>query len=542
MPAPCSQSMYLTLLHAGRPQANSQPSVDTYRVSQATPGHSGLLRTTSRHSGQLRATEGCSRLLRAAPGRSGLLRSAPGCGCSGLRLLRAAAAPGWLLRATAAPGCGCSGGGWGAAQALRLGRRPGLKGATLTCRTCPRCGPLAQRGGVGTACRRRRPSRCPLQTTTATRRCAPGGGEVCEGPNLATTCGNLPPLWRSAKKCTHLVAYYHILPAYVVLYRYILWHVVSSCVALCARTAKKVAPQLVTSCNAPYFVTTCSAFCVGLGFAAHNVTCCGKYAVVLPSLLGTHHILWHLMVGKKRHTTCHNMWCIFSWCWGGGGGRRFFLVNFAGNGSINRKLPTFAPLSGPQPTRAKWGPMIRMGSGSSLASQRLSREPLRAILSVRLSTRVYVWVVQGGSAPLGTRVPLLVLPLSAALERASTGCCIFLGESCEQDGCRRMGTLQREVILHTYYSHMFYVLHFSLYSQGVASPTSYRRNEARGKATSSKRSEIHTGPEGHIRVLLAQFATCCPLPSVPVKLCMPPRGPARALAPPSGTSRIHNDP
>eukprot|EP00661_Eupelagonemidae_sp_cell13_P022540 gene22540-biopygen1182 len=42
----------------------------------------------------------------------------------------------------------------------------------------------------------------------------------------------------------------------------------------------------------------------------------------------------------------------------------------------------FAPRCEPHPARAKWNPMIRMGSGSSLAVQRLSRAPLQFILSV----------------------------------------------------------------------------------------------------------------------------------------------------------------
>eukprot|EP00661_Eupelagonemidae_sp_cell13_P014594 gene14594-biopygen9649 len=43
----------------------------------------------------------------------------------------------------------------------------------------------------------------------------------------------------------------------------------------------------------------------------------------------------------------------------------------------------FAPRSGPHPARAPGAQMIQMASGSSLAFQRLSRESLRAFLSVR---------------------------------------------------------------------------------------------------------------------------------------------------------------
>eukprot|EP00661_Eupelagonemidae_sp_cell13_P010450 gene10450-biopygen7764 len=46
----------------------------------------------------------------------------------------------------------------------------------------------------------------------------------------------------------------------------------------------------------------------------------------------------------------------------------------------------FAPRSGPPHARATGAQMIRMASGSSLAFQRLSREPLRVFLSVRLAT------------------------------------------------------------------------------------------------------------------------------------------------------------
>eukprot|EP00661_Eupelagonemidae_sp_cell13_P025703 gene25703-biopygen3013 len=45
----------------------------------------------------------------------------------------------------------------------------------------------------------------------------------------------------------------------------------------------------------------------------------------------------------------------------------------------------FAPRCEPHPARAKWGPMIRMSSGSSLVSQRLSRDTLKFIRSVRLA-------------------------------------------------------------------------------------------------------------------------------------------------------------
>eukprot|EP00661_Eupelagonemidae_sp_cell13_P007622 gene7622-biopygen13603 len=45
--------------------------------------------------------------------------------------------------------------------------------------------------------------------------------------------------------------------------------------------------------------------------------------------------------------------------------------------------PTFTPRSEPPHARAKWSPMIRMVSGSSLAFQRLSRDTLPFILSVR---------------------------------------------------------------------------------------------------------------------------------------------------------------
>eukprot|EP00661_Eupelagonemidae_sp_cell13_P024443 gene24443-biopygen8944 len=45
----------------------------------------------------------------------------------------------------------------------------------------------------------------------------------------------------------------------------------------------------------------------------------------------------------------------------------------------------FAPRCEPDPARAKWGPMIRMSSGSSLAFQRLSQDTPPFILSVRLA-------------------------------------------------------------------------------------------------------------------------------------------------------------
>eukprot|EP00661_Eupelagonemidae_sp_cell13_P014482 gene14482-biopygen5119 len=50
----------------------------------------------------------------------------------------------------------------------------------------------------------------------------------------------------------------------------------------------------------------------------------------------------------------------------------------------------FAPRCEPHPACAKWGPMIRMSSGSSLAFQRLSRGTLYFILSVRLAETVEV--------------------------------------------------------------------------------------------------------------------------------------------------------
>eukprot|EP00661_Eupelagonemidae_sp_cell13_P022192 gene22192-biopygen2713 len=76
----------------------------------------------------------------------------------------------------------------------------------------------------------------------------------------------------------------------------------------------------------------------------------------------------------------------------------------------------FAPRCEPHPARAKWGPMIRMGSGSSLAFQRLSRDTLKFILGVkvggnafsgrtlRLRTPVWNWGVHSvnSGAPGGT--------------------------------------------------------------------------------------------------------------------------------------------
>eukprot|EP00661_Eupelagonemidae_sp_cell13_P018160 gene18160-biopygen17380 len=48
-------------------------------------------------------------------------------------------------------------------------------------------------------------------------------------------------------------------------------------------------------------------------------------------------------------------------------------------------IPAFAPRSEPPHARAKWSPMIRMASGSSLASQRWSRAPLSSILGAWLA-------------------------------------------------------------------------------------------------------------------------------------------------------------
>eukprot|EP00661_Eupelagonemidae_sp_cell13_P025762 gene25762-biopygen21015 len=55
----------------------------------------------------------------------------------------------------------------------------------------------------------------------------------------------------------------------------------------------------------------------------------------------------------------------------------------------------FAPRCEPHPARAKWSPMIRMGSGSSLAFQRLSRDTLPLILSVRLAVTRFPVVPSG---------------------------------------------------------------------------------------------------------------------------------------------------
>eukprot|EP00661_Eupelagonemidae_sp_cell13_P012884 gene12884-biopygen12516 len=44
----------------------------------------------------------------------------------------------------------------------------------------------------------------------------------------------------------------------------------------------------------------------------------------------------------------------------------------------------FAPRCEPHPARAKWCPMIRLSSGSSLAFQRLSRDTLPFILGVKV--------------------------------------------------------------------------------------------------------------------------------------------------------------
>eukprot|EP00661_Eupelagonemidae_sp_cell13_P025773 gene25773-biopygen15060 len=69
--------------------------------------------------------------------------------------------------------------------------------------------------------------------------------------------------------------------------------------------------------------------------------------------------------------------------WRRGGGVRFFH-EFRRGTLIWHASREFAPRCEPHPARAKWGPMIRMSSGSSLALQRLSREPLRPILGVKV--------------------------------------------------------------------------------------------------------------------------------------------------------------
>eukprot|EP00661_Eupelagonemidae_sp_cell13_P003389 gene3389-biopygen6697 len=160
----------------------------------------------------------------------------------------------------------------------------------------------------------------PCHPRARSGRARGGGAKAPTWAQLVDTCNNLCVV----QKCAHLVAFCHILSHLVCVRRPVSLHLVACCKESSPMTKS---PHLVTS----HLVTTYDAFCVDLGFAAHHVACCDKNAVVLPSLLGTHYNLWHLVVGtktqhnlsqhelvalcgrrkKKRNTTCHNMWLHF---------------------------------------------------------------------------------------------------------------------------------------------------------------------------------------------------------------------------------------
>eukprot|EP00661_Eupelagonemidae_sp_cell13_P001087 gene1087-biopygen22744 len=72
---------------------------------------------------------------------------------------------------------------------------------------------------------------------------------------------------------------------------------------------------------------------------------------------------------------------------GGGGGVCSRSFHESPRGTLLWHAPCeFTPRCEPHPARAEWGPMIRMGSGSSLAFQRLSPTLRSSILSVRLAS------------------------------------------------------------------------------------------------------------------------------------------------------------
>eukprot|EP00661_Eupelagonemidae_sp_cell13_P024463 gene24463-biopygen11902 len=71
-------------------------------------------------------------------------------------------------------------------------------------------------------------------------------------------------------------------------------------------------------------------------------------------------------------------------CWGGGGRRGSIFHDFRRGTLIGHASREFAPRCEPHPARAKWCPMIRLSSGSSLAFQRLSRDTHPFILGVKV--------------------------------------------------------------------------------------------------------------------------------------------------------------
>eukprot|EP00661_Eupelagonemidae_sp_cell13_P008663 gene8663-biopygen19659 len=104
---------------------------------------------------------------------------------------------------------------------------------------------------------------------------------------------------------------------------------------------------------------------------------------------------------RSRRVVQSGRWLLGRRCAGraqGGGGRQGGSVFFheSRRGTLIWHAPReFAPRCEPHPARAKWGPVIRLRSGSRLAFQRLSRDVLKFILSIRLAATRFPVVPSG---------------------------------------------------------------------------------------------------------------------------------------------------